>query len=93
MWPYRKRGLIVIGGGEYTDKDWTEQLLRTVPQREHLGALPDGRDPSYTGPEDDERLIEMMLRRKSVASAFGGVSLKDLWEANAEPSFPEVSGF
>lgn len=94
-----KVGLTVIGGGEYTDKDWTEQLLRTVPQREQLGALPDGRAPSYTGPEDDDRLIEMMLRSKSAASAFGGVSLKDLWEANDEvlsqkyPAFSGAGGF
>ena len=95
-----KAGLTVIGGGEYADKDWTEQLLRTVPQREHLGALPDGRDPSYTGPEDDDQLIEMMLRSKSAASAFGaGGSIKDLWEANAEllsqkyPAFDGAGGF
>lgn len=72
-------------GGTYHDRDWTDQLLRFVPQREHLGELPDGRDPAYTGPEDDDALIAIMLRSTgSAASAFGGtsVTVKDLWEAN-----------
>lgn len=71
-------------GGTYADKDWTDQLLHVVPQRQFLGDLPDGRDPSYTGPEDDDQLIDMMLRSSGGATtAFGGgVTVRDLWEAN-----------
>ncbi len=80
-----KAGLSVIGGGSYADRDWTEQLLSVVPQRDHMGELPEGIDPAYTGPEDDDQLIAMMLRSKSAANAFGGgVSIKDLWEADTE---------
>lgn len=93
-------GLSVIGGGEYMDKDWTDQLLKTVPQRDHIGELPEGIDPAYTGPEDDDQLIALMLRSKSAASAFGGsVSLRNLWEADTEalakkyPAFDGDGGF
>ena len=87
-------------GGEYIEKDWTDQLLRVVPQRDHMGELPEGIDPTYTGPEDDDQLIAMMLRSKSAANTFGGgVSLKDLWEADKEalaqkyPAFDGAGGF
>lgn len=73
-----------IGGPSNGDKDWTNQLLRMVPQREHLGELPEGVDPSYTGPADDAELIRKMLATTGAAGAFGGVTVKDLWEANAE---------
>ena len=81
-----KGGLAPIGDA-FTGQDWTDQLLRFVPQREHLGELPDGRDPTYTGPEDDDALIAMMLRSRGGASAAFGdtVTVKDLWEANVEP--------
>lgn len=72
--------------GTATDKDWTDQLLKVVPQREFLGELPDGVDPTYTGPTDDDALIQAMLRSKNTASQFGeGVSVADLWEARTEP--------
>ena len=54
-------------GGEYTDKDWTGELLNFVPEREYLGELPDGVDETYTGPEDDAQLIQMMLNAKGNA--------------------------
>lgn len=83
-------------GGKATDKDWTSQLLSVVPQREHLGELPDGVDRSYTGPRDDDALIQAMLRSKSTASQFGeGVSVADLWEARLEPlagKYPAFDG-
>lgn len=67
-------------GGTWRDVDWTHQLLRFVPQREHLGELPEGRDPTYTGPEDDEDLVRLMLgAHGGASSSFGGVSLSDLW--------------
>ena len=76
-------GLSVAGGGTYADKDWTDQLLHFVPQREHLGDLPDGIDPAYTGTDDDEQLIAQMLRSSNAAASFGeGVTVRDLWEAN-----------
>lgn len=75
----------ITGDDECSDTDHTQMLLRVVPQREFLGELPDGRDPAYTGPEDDDELIGMMLRAASATTAFGGgVTIKDLWEANAE---------
>ena len=77
-------GWSVIGGDVPTDKDWTDQLLRFVPQREFLGELPDGVDPAYTGPSDDDQLITMMLRSSSAANAFGeGVTINDLWTVNS----------
>lgn len=83
-------------GGTYADKDWTEQLLKLVPQREFLGDIPKGMDPSYTGPQDDNELIAMMLKSSSTASKFGqGVTVSDLWEARAEPlsqKFPAFDG-
>lgn len=87
-------------GGTYRDVDWTSQLLHLVPEREHAGEVPEGRDPSYTGPDDDDTLISMMLRSKSAAAAFGsGVTVADLWNANvavlsrAYPAFDGGGGF
>ena len=68
--------------GEYGDRDWTTQLLALVPQREHLGELPEGIDANYTGPSDDDELIRKMLGATNAAGAFGGVTVRDLWEAN-----------
>lgn len=78
-------GWQVIGGGQDTGQDWTSHLLKIVPEREHLGELPDGRDERYTGPEDDDKLIEMMLRSTGGAGAMFGMkaTVRDLWEANA----------
>lgn len=72
-------------GDKWVDKDWTSQLLHLVPRREGAdGMLPTEADPSYTGPADDDALISMMLRSTSTAAKFGqGVSLADLWNANA----------
>jgi hypothetical protein len=71
--------------GEWTDKDWTHQLRAIIPTREFLGELPDGVDPTYTGPEDDEELLRLALQSSSAAAAFGGkASFADLWNANAE---------
>lgn len=73
-------------GGTPTDKDWTQQLLHVVPEREYLGELPDGVDPAYTGPDDDDALLKMAMRSGGAAAAFGdGVSFADLWEARTEP--------
>ena len=89
-WYYDKRfvalskdGLSPIGG-TYLEKDWTAQLLNLVPQKHQLGSLPEGVDPGYTGPNDDNVLIGKMLASQSASGAFGGVTLKSLWEADAE---------
>ena len=50
-------GWQVIGNGTATDQDWTDQLLKLVPEREHLGELPEGVDPAYTGTPDDDALV------------------------------------
>lgn len=70
-------------GGTSRDVDWTEQLLKVVPQREHLGELPDGVDPAYTGDWTDDELIAAMLRSGGGAGAAFGLkaSVADLWEA------------
>lgn len=87
-------------GGTWRDTDWTHQILRLVPQREHLGELPEGRAPEYTGPEDDDALLTMALRSSNAAAAFGaGVTFADLWSANASvlssryPSYDGQGGF
>lgn len=89
-------GLAPIGG-TWVDRDWTDQLLRVVPERAYLGDLPDGRDPTYTGPDDDEELLAMALRSGNVASQFGaGVSFRDLWEGNVTAlaqKWPHDGGF
>lgn len=72
-------------GGVDQDYDWTDMLLRIVPQREFLGELPEGRDPIWNGPEDDDELIMMMKRSKSAASSFGDkAAFIDLWTGNVE---------
>ena len=71
-------------GGTATNQDWTQQLLRLVPQREFLGELPDGVDPGYTGPASDTDLIDLMLRATGGAGAAFGMraSVADLWNCN-----------
>ncbi len=70
-------------GNHHNQVDFTSLLLRTVPQREFLGELPEGVDERYTGPEDDAKLIEMALRSSNAAAAFGdGITFQHLWEAD-----------
>lgn len=90
-------GWQVIGGGAATDRNWTDQLLKLVPQREHLGELPGGVDPAYTGPKDDDQLIALMLASKGGAGAAFGqrATVAQLW--NADPMvlprlYPAYSG-
>lgn len=79
--------------------DWTEQLLRFVPQKpaDDGSTLTDGPVPEYTGPADDAELIRRMLAaRGSMGAMFGTkASAKDLWEgdaANLSQVFPSPSG-
>lgn len=74
-------------GGVNADYDWTEVIKSVVPERVNLGDLPTGVDPRYTGPEDDDQLIELALRSSSGAASavFGGrATFADLWNANAD---------
>jgi hypothetical protein len=88
-------------GGTATDRDFTDQLLRVVPQRENLGDLPEGVDPAYTGPADDDALIAMMLRSGGGAGAAFGMkaSVGDLWRGDVTilsrlyPAFDGAGGF
>ena len=80
-------GLHTIGGGDFKpDVDWTSHILTVVPQRTVLGELPQGVDPAYTGPEDDEVLMAKMLASTGgAAAAFGGrATVAQLWNADTE---------
>lgn len=71
-------------GGVTTDYDWTNVLKELVPQKLDLGPLPEGVDPAYTGPTNDEELLAKAMASGSAASKFGmRASFKDLWEANS----------
>lgn len=90
---YVKERFIAFGPGGWSriggldqDYDWTDVIRSVVPERVNLGDLPDGVDPRYTGPQDDDELIEMALRSSSSsASAIfaGRATFADLWNANA----------
>ncbi len=87
-------------GGISEDYDHTENLLKIVPQKEFIGELPDGVDPAYTGPSDDEELLKLAMRSRNTANAFGqGVSFEDLWTGDVDklsqkwPSFNETDPF
>lgn len=87
---YTHSRFIAFGTGEWSrignlagDYDFTDILLRVVPEREFLGELPEGVDERYTGPSDDGQLIQMALRSSNMKAAFeGGITFADLWEAN-----------
>jgi hypothetical protein len=80
--------------------DWTPRLPGLVtayfPPRAGLSApagAPDGPDPAWRGPTDDQELLRRALRSTSTKALFGkGASFADLWEckvsalANAFPS-------
>ena len=77
------QGFNQIGAAENSEIDWTQQLLRIVPQRATLGELPQGVDPDYTGETDDNKLIAKMVASVGSASAaFGGkATVAQLWKA------------
>lgn len=85
-----------IGGQFNPEIDWTERLLKIVPERPFLGDLPTGRDPAYTGPEDDDKLIaKMLMSSGGVGVAWGGkATVGQLW--NADPvlcqTYPDKHG-
>lgn len=82
-----------------TDVDCTQALRGFVPLRDFDTSvpLPEGRDPEWRGPEDDDALITLMLSaRTSAGAAFGGgPTLQDLWEGNADAissKYPSENG-
>ena len=83
-------------GGMATGQDFTDHLLRLVPQRADLGELPEGVDPAYTGPADDAELLRRAMQSGSAGSAFGmRASFADLWEARPEAMrrlYPSADG-
>lgn len=67
--------------------DHTAALTAFVPRRDAFDDIHDGSAPvpEYTGPEDDSKLLDMMLNSQSAKSVFGdGVSFTDLWNADPE---------
>lgn len=87
-------------GGVQIDRDFTDMLLKVVPQRENLGDLPEGIDPRFTGPVDDEALLALMLKSGGAGAAFGlKASAADLWNADVAklarlyPAFDGGGGF
>lgn len=85
-------------GDVAVDYDWTEVIKTIVPERVNLGELPVGVDPRWTGPEDDDTLIEMALRSAShsAGAMFSGkATFADLWQRNVPVlarNFPHHSG-
>lgn len=87
-------------GGTATGQDWTDQLLHMVPARTFLGDLPEGVDPAYTGPADDDALIKLMLASTGGAGAAFGMkaTVAQLWKADPAlaqfyPAFDGGDGF
>lgn len=79
--------------------DFTQSVLSVVPQRDPNDdqMLTEGPRPEYTGPADDEALIQKMLAAQgSFSSAFGQKArFRDLWEAiagNLAQFYPSPSG-
>lgn len=75
----------VIGGGEFTNVNWSQQLRTLVPEREIMGELSTTVDPTFTGKYDDDELIAKLCASTNMKSQFGnGATAKDLWDANLD---------
>lgn len=72
-----------FNGLAFTPADLLACFPTTRPVQEVIEELPEGPCEGYTGPEDDDELIRMMLAsRGSAASAFGDrANVTDLWYA------------
>lgn len=98
---YHTKRFIALGHGFQgtVDLDWTAHLQNILPVREvvtHL-AITDQTDPEWSGPEDDDELIALMLQsRGSAAQMFGEkATVEDLWTGKVEAlsrHYPSVSG-
>lgn len=99
---YFKRRFCAFGSTGFTGSfqhDCTGLILTHIPVREPKDdiLLAEGADPAYTGPENDDELIALMLSgRGSIDVQFGQkASLSDLWYGNAEKLgqfFPSPKG-
>lgn len=86
---YTDKRFIAFGGGEFhgdAARDFTAELSRFVPARKATEAeLPVGRDPSWSGPEDDDELLRRIRSwTGGPRGAFGEKPPFDaLWNADA----------
>lgn len=70
-------------GGVATGADFTAVLQALVPKRADAGDLPEGVDPAYTGPADDDALLALAMRSRSTGGAFGAkITFEQLWKAD-----------
>ncbi len=98
---YHNKRFVALGHGMQgnIDIDWTDTLMSIVPTRDKVTTveLIDECDPAYTGPEDDQKLIQIILNaRGSANQVFGNTaSPANLWERDVEVLgrvFPSPSG-
>ncbi|RVE87646.1 hypothetical protein CN235_26495, partial [Sinorhizobium meliloti] len=86
--------------GGSMDLDWTGVVAGLVPvslDPADVVPLTDAVDPLWSGPEDDDELVPLMLKsRGGIAAAFGdSATVSDLWNANVgvlSRCYPSVSG-
>ena len=88
---YSSRRFILLGSqatGAMADDcpGIVDVVARYFPPRGTAGEIPDeGPCAEWSGPQDDDALIELAMRSRSAANVFGGgVSFADLWTANAD---------
>ena len=88
---YTSGRFVALGYGVQGDVniDWTEVLRTVVPLRgatrtDHRVSFSEVTAMDYSGPNDDEELIEMMLKsRGGVATQFGSkATVRQLWECD-----------
>lgn len=96
---YSRLRMMCLGGREVwndnlTKLDYTNHLAQFVPHymKPSIGSDLTVNDnwtteprPEYTGPEDDDQLIQKALATQTAANTFGAkASFKDLWTANVD---------
>lgn len=89
---YSSRRFILLGsnavGSMADDCPHIDALLAHYfpPRTAAVDVSDDGPCEGWSGPEDDDELIELARRSRSAANVFGdgGVTFNDLWDSNAE---------
>lgn len=85
---FSENGWHPIGGTFRPDLDWTANLRHVIPQKPDHDAVisTSGRDPAWSGPEDDDELIRRALRSTGGAlGAFGSrITFGQLWERDVK---------